>query len=559
MSLAGCLGRLDDAIDAASALGLDATAAQGVRDTARARLGFPGDVYVLALAGGTGVGKSSLLNALAGSKVSPAAARRPTTSEPVAWVPRASRAELAPLLDWLAVKQVREHGDERARGVAILDLPDIDSTAPEHRARVDELLPRVDAVMWVTDPEKYQDAVLHDDYLRRWIPRLGRQLIVLNKMDRVDAGDGNRLRDDLAARLRAHGLPEVQIALASAAEGEHGVLEVRRWIEGAADAKRVVAARLASDARAASTELAERSGVSMNDGPLVTPERRSRVLGDVMREMLAILDLRGFERQAVAATRLAARPRGAGPMGHVTSFIYRASGRKRVAADPAAFLRRWPERGTLARPAEPLRALLVEILATLPPGARPPMAALADAAAVQARIRNAVDPAIASVESGMTVPRSPVWSVLGLFQYAVTGILLFTGLWFALLLFAPVTVGVVVLPAIGPVPVPLVLLAATLLVGYVLARILGAHAGWLGRRWAARMSRALAGDVAGRLGTDLFAPIVAVDAARDRLRTAWRGAESSCGGAAAEGGEAEGTGGVGRGAGREVGEVSRRA
>ena len=528
MSLAQCLGRLDDAIDAATALGLDASAAQGVRDTARTRLGFPGDVYVLALAGGTGVGKSSLLNALAGSKVSAAAARRPTTSEPIAWIPRSARTELAPLLEWLAVKEIREHGDDRARGDAVLDLPDLDSIAPEHRQRVDELLPRVDAVMWVTDPEKYQDAVLHDAYLRRWVPRLGRQVIVLNKMDRVEAGDGNRLRDDLAARLRAHGLPEVSIALASAAEGEHGIDEVRRWIAGAADAKRVIAARLSSDARAATTELADRAGVSAAEGPLVAPERRARVLGDVMREVLAIVDLRGFQRQAVAATRLAARPRGAGPMGHLTSLIYRASGRKRVAADPAAFLRRWMERGTLARPAEPLRALLVEILNAVPPGARPALAALGEPAAVQTRIRGAVDKAIATTEAGMTTPHSAVWWVLGVLQYLVTGVLLFTGLWFALLLFTPVTVGVVVLPAIGPVPVPLVLLAGTLLVGYILARLLGAHAGWLGRRWAGRMSSAMATDIADRLGTDLFAPIAAVDAARDRLRVAWRGARSAC-------------------------------
>ncbi len=528
MSLAQCLARLDDAIDAATGLGLDAGPAVQVRETARSRLGFPGDVYVLALAGGTGVGKSSLLNALAGAKVSLAAARRPTTSEPIAWVPRASRAELAPLLDWLHVKEVREHGDLRGRGVAVLDLPDLDSIAPEHRRRVDELLPRVDAVMWVTDPEKYQDAVLHDDYLLRWVPRLARQLIVLNKMDRVDAGDGNRLRDDLAARLRAHGLPEIPIALASAGEGEHGIEEVRRWIAGSVDAKRVVGARIAREARVATRELAERAGVSGSDAPLVTPERRSRVLGDVMREVLAIVDIRGFERQAVAATRLAARPRGAGPMGHLTSALYRWSGRRRVAADPAAFLRRWPERGSLARPAEPLRALLVDILAAVPSGARPPMAALGEPAAVQTRIRKAIDQAVASTAATMIVPRSAVWSILGLLQYAITGILLFTGLWFALLLFSPVTVGVVLLPLIGPVPVPLVLLAGTLLVGYVLARILGTHAGWLGRRWAARMSSAMAGDLAGRLGTDLFAPIAALDAARQRLRVAWRGAEAGC-------------------------------
>ena len=55
MSLQDCLTHLDDAIAAAATLGLDASAAASVRETARTRLGFPSDAYVLALAGGTGV------------------------------------------------------------------------------------------------------------------------------------------------------------------------------------------------------------------------------------------------------------------------------------------------------------------------------------------------------------------------------------------------------------------------------------------------------------------------------------------------------------------------
>ena len=136
------------------------------------RMGFPGDAYVLAFVGGTGVGKSTLLNALAGETVSPASVRRPTTSQPVAWVPAAEREALGPLLEWLGVQDVREHGANDLGPVAILDLPDMDSVASEHRARVEAILPRVDAVAWVTDPEKYHDAALHDDFLRAWLPRL---------------------------------------------------------------------------------------------------------------------------------------------------------------------------------------------------------------------------------------------------------------------------------------------------------------------------------------------------------------------------------------------------
>src|SRR4051794_21503350 len=81
-----CLAALDDAIGAADGLGLDTAAARAVQDEAKARLGLVSDAYVLALVGGTGVGKSSILNALAGRTVSEAGARRPTTARPVAWV-----------------------------------------------------------------------------------------------------------------------------------------------------------------------------------------------------------------------------------------------------------------------------------------------------------------------------------------------------------------------------------------------------------------------------------------------------------------------------------------
>ena len=182
-----CLKRLEDAIAAAATLGVPTSDAEGVRAEIGARLGFPADAYVLALVGGTGVGKSSLLNALAGTPVSDASVRRPTTARPVAWVPRSSRSELAGLLGWLGVAEegVRDHDESGPGDVAILDLPDLDSIEREHRERVEAILPRVDAVVWVTDPEKYHDAILHDEFLARWLPRLDRQVVVLNKTDRL--------------------------------------------------------------------------------------------------------------------------------------------------------------------------------------------------------------------------------------------------------------------------------------------------------------------------------------------------------------------------------------
>src|SRR5437899_4255165 len=374
MTLSASLEALDDAVDAAGALGLDTSRARRVLAHARPRLGFEGPAYVLAFVGGTGVGKSSLLNALAGEVVSPASARRPTTGTPIAWVAESAREETAPLLGWLDVREVRDHTSGAFADVAVLDLPDVDSTNPEHRARVDELLPRVDAVVWVADPEKYRDAVLHDDYLRRWAPRLARQLVVVNKADRMP-DDVERVREHLASSLRDAGLNRIPVAVTSAThDGE--VHELREWIAEGVEAKRMISARISTEVREAAADLAARAGVVEGAPVLVSAERRTRALADVTREAATVIDLRGLERQAVAATRLAARPRGAGPFGHLTALAYKASGRDRTAADPEGYLRRWRERGALARPAEPVRALIAELIANVPAETRGALASL---------------------------------------------------------------------------------------------------------------------------------------------------------------------------------------
>ena len=532
MNVAGCLARLDEAIGAAEALGLDVTEARSIRETRAARLGFAGESYVLALVGGTGVGKSTLLNALAGGEVSTAGVRRPTTSEPVAWLPAARRAELAPVLEWLNVKQTVEHRDNRLGSVAILDLPDLDSIAPEHRARVDETLPRVDAVAWVVDPEKYHDAVLHDAYLRRWLPRLGRQAAILTKADRLPRDDAERLRRDLAATLRREAGTDVTVLLASGRDGETGVTAVREWIAEAAEAKRILAGRLAAEVTTTVGSLAALAGVG--DDPeraaLLSETDRARILADTTRESLAAVDVAGVRRQALAATRLGARPSGGGPMGIVTSAIYRYSGREAAAADPAGHLRRWRERGNLARAVEPARAALVERLGAVPPAGRPSVAALADASALRDRIGRAVDGAISAVAGqGMNPPRSRLWPLVGIGQTLVAGALLFTVLWFlAIWLLGVRPVATADVPLLGPVPTPALLLVLGLVAGYLLARLLGAHAGLLGRRWGASIAKRLETEIETRLRSDLLAPLEAIESARLRLAGALRGVRDDC-------------------------------
>jgi GTP-binding protein EngB required for normal cell division len=518
MTLADSLAALLDAADAGDILVLDTARARRVLADAKERLGFEGSAYVLAFVGGTGVGKSSLLNALAGTTVSAASPRRPTTGAPVAWVAESARAETEPLLRWLDVRDLRTHDTRAFADVAILDLPDVDSTTPEHRARVEELLPRVDAVVWIADPEKYQDALLHDDYLRRWAPRLGRQLVVLNKADRVGA-DSERLREHLARSLRAEGIEQVGVAVTSAT-GDGGTRELRDFIASGIEAKRVASERIEAEARDAVLDLATRAGVLSDASPLVAPDRRARVIADVTREAGAVVDLAGLERQAVAATRLAARPRGAGPLGPITTFVYRATGRDRVVADPEGYLRRWRERGSLARVGEPVRALVSDLLPRVPAPARPRIATLVDADALRERLAAALDAAVATRISEVRPPTSPVWSVIGALQYLVTAGLLFVGLWLAAVFLLHAPFASVDVPVLGPVPTPIVALALLLAAGFILARLLGAHAGMVGRRWARRLRADLTRELETRLADVLLTPLAEIDSARARIAAA---------------------------------------
>jgi hypothetical protein len=327
------------------------------------------------------------------------------------------------------------------------------------------------------------------------------------------------LRDHLASSVRDEGLGDLPIAVTSAARGGD-VRELREWIAGGVEAKRVVSGRVAAELREAVRDLATRAGVSTGASPLVPADRRARVLGDVVRETLVVVDLRGLERQAVAATRLAARPRGAGPFGHLTTLIYRASGRDRVVADPEGHLRRWRERGSLARLAEPVRGLTAELLASVPPEVRAAVASVVDFDALHARIASAIDAAVSARTADVRAPTSHVWTLIGALQYAITAALLFAGLWIAAIFLLHAPFASVDVPVLGPVPIPLLFLAAVLLAGYILARVLGAHAGLLGRGWARRLRDDLTRELETRLGDAVFASLAVIDAARARIAAA---------------------------------------
>ncbi|HEX2156338.1 MAG TPA: GTPase, partial [Actinomycetes bacterium] len=301
--LGGCLEALERVAGAAERLGLDAGPARDTLAAARTRLGFPGTAFVCALAGGTGAGKSSLLNALATQEVSRPGATRPVTAEPVAWVPADAAAELGPLLRWVGVDRVVSHHDPRFTDLCLLDLPDYDSVEARHRATVDQVLPRVDAVCWVLDPEKYNDRVLHEDYLQPLAHHADRAVFVVNRRDVI--GDDRQvaaLTADLRRRLEADGISGRPVFVVSAdpPDGQgHGELEeLRAWLSERLQAKAVVTERLAAECRQRGVELARQAGLEGEDAsrPLVGDDARRQARQRAVAAASSAVDVEGVRR-----------------------------------------------------------------------------------------------------------------------------------------------------------------------------------------------------------------------------------------------------------------------
>lgn len=194
------------------------------------------DHTVVALAGATGSGKSSLFNAVCGRDLSAAGVRRPTTTEAAAcaWDPDGA-GELLDRLEVPARRRFSAHG--APAGLVLVDLPDHDSADVRHRAEVDRLVGLADVLVWVLDPEKYADASVHERYLRPLAGHADVMLVVLNKIDRLpeDAvpqctSDLRRLLDEDGLAVGEHGEDGAQVLAVSALTGE-GVDEFRAALD----------------------------------------------------------------------------------------------------------------------------------------------------------------------------------------------------------------------------------------------------------------------------------------------------------------------------------------
>ena len=173
---------------------------------------------VIGMLGGTGAGKSSLVNAMSGGEVVTAGVRRPTTNEPCAVLPvgRAPRD----LLGWLGVARWVEAPRGLPGDTVVIDMPDIDSVESSHAEIAEHLASRVDALVVVVNPQKYADARLHDEWLARLHSSHASVTVVLTHIDTVVAAERDSIERDLRRLLSERGMKDATVVSVSSTTGE---------------------------------------------------------------------------------------------------------------------------------------------------------------------------------------------------------------------------------------------------------------------------------------------------------------------------------------------------
>lgn len=493
------------------------------------RTSLAGSRTIAALAGATGSGKSSLFNYLVGEPVSRIGARRPTTSATSAaiWGEEPS----AEVLDWLQV-DARHHVSDRLPqadvldGLVLLDLPDFDSRVTAHRAEADRVLRLVDVFVWVTDPQKYADAILHDEYVREMASHAGVTIAVMNQIDRLSEADAQATIEDLTRLFGRDGLTDVRV-IGTSVVTHQGLEELVAALGEVVQSRNAAEHRLLGDLREQARALRAQVGDSEPrlpkkvDGELVVALEKAAGVPVVLDAVE-----RDYRRHAVEATgwpltRWTTKLRPAPLRRLGLQELMRdedIQGMSRSQARAATGRSSLPAPSPAARAAVEVttRRLGERASEGLPPSWA---ASVQDAATPDDRsMVDALDQAVTSTP--LESKRPAWWGLVGFLQWVLAAVAVAGLAWLLLLMvlgWAQIDVGA---PTWGPLPIPLLMLVGGLLLGVTLAAL----SRWLAARAARRRRQALAKElrdkVSGVARSHILAPVDDVLARHARTREA---------------------------------------
>lgn len=268
---------------------------------------------VIGFFGATGSGKSTLFNAIAGQNIALSAPTRPTTSTVQAAIWEAEGSE--ELLDWLGINKrvypqtqalaaegeategneaggnnksaggvaapnavtepapglfnrirraVGGRGEMRTRtgGLILLDMPDFDSVTTTNRDLAARMMRYVDVLVWVVDPQKYADAVIHRDFMVPLAASGAQALCVLNQADKLAPAEVPAVLASLTRLLQAEGTEAHLLAapIAVSARTGEGVDVLRDLLAQVAAAKSLSLQRTDAQLHATTSQLRTYAG-----------------------------------------------------------------------------------------------------------------------------------------------------------------------------------------------------------------------------------------------------------------------------------------------------------
>ena len=249
--VARALGRIDLSLLDPETEELRRATVRTIEEYVEPRLAEPDGPIVVAVVGVSGTGKSTLINSLAGRRITGAGATRPTTTEPIAWADEELPATLGGARARLPGRIVEFSGSLPA-GVVLLDTPPPGVVDGQGVPVVHQVLEVADACVLVASSARYGDAA-GLDLARRAAERSLPAVVVLNRLP-DDPGEGATILGDYAGVLGQTGLVDRSstrsVVTVGEARVEGGVLPpdrvsaLRREIESLVAAPREVVDRV---------------------------------------------------------------------------------------------------------------------------------------------------------------------------------------------------------------------------------------------------------------------------------------------------------------------------